>query len=87
MKKVYKYEITSWRTIIDLPQGSQILCTGLIQEKPMVWMLIPEDYRKSVQKIFYLHNTGEDVIDNVDYIGTYFFANGIVQHLFEQKKT
>lgn len=85
---IYKYplRITDHQSI-KLPKGYEILSIGLQDEQAFIWCLINKDEKEIEEVDFEIFGTGHDIsTENVmqrDFIGTYFFKNGLVFHLFK----
>lgn len=84
---IWKYELTSEQTDIDIPEGGSILCVQTQNLKPHLWIEVNPD-NNTTKRSFIIIGTGEpvfnDSIESKEYIGTFQLQNGaLVYHVFE----
>ena len=85
-KIIYKYKLKV-RDVqtIELPKDYQILCVGIQDEQPHMWVLI--DDNKPLEEVeFHTLGTGYSIPDDVEreYVSTYQMHGGsLVFHLFK----
>ncbi len=80
----YKVEIKS-EFIIEMPEGSEVLCVEVQRDAPYIWVMCDSSRRKEM-RIFGVKATGQDFgdADRTDYIGSFLLDGGsFVGHLFE----
>jgi hypothetical protein len=84
MKKIWKWSLTP-ETLIDMPEGAQILTVQDQNGQPALWALVDPDARREA-RTFKTYGTGHPVPDNPGkYIGTFQHMNGmLVFHVFEE---
>jgi hypothetical protein len=88
MKRVFKYPIQIADTILmAIPQNAEILSVQLVSNETVVYVLIDPDEPVAARKI-YCCGTGHDIKqDNLRYISTVVYRNGVlVFHFFEDQR-
>lgn len=86
MKTIYKYHVPiNDEFSLELPSGAKILCVGVQNNEPYIWVLVYSDY-EVIKRYFSWRGTGHDCsnVSSANYIGTVQLYNGqLVFHLFE----
>ena len=83
---IYKYELKTMITELELPYGSQILKAGIQNERDIfLWIQVPTENRETVYRRFYLEPTGVEVDDKLKYVDTVFEDGGkLAWHIYEK---
>lgn len=89
MKTIYKYQLAvTDQNIINIPQGSEILCVQIQGEAPCLWVLVDTE-EKPEDVLIETFGTGHEIptdmgIDRA-YIGTYQIMGGAqIYHVFRR---
>lgn len=88
MRKIFKYNLqVADETVLELPEGSDILHFDAQYDQPVLWALIDPEQKLHERRTFRMAGTGH-VIDTkpreLSYIGTAQLSGGaLVLHLFE----
>jgi hypothetical protein len=89
MKTIYKYPVSSKHSEVTIPMhwGSQILKFDVQQDKIVMWALV-DTTRPKHNRIFYLVETGEEIITkhlhSMQYYGSVLLhGDEYVLHIFE----
>lgn len=82
--RVFKYPLTPYTTVIEMPMGAKILTVQTQRGAPCIWALVNDDY-PSEERRFIVYGTGHPLCENMqEYIGTFQLDNGdLVFHVFE----
>lgn len=84
--KIFKYQLEKTdNQFIGMPQGAEILCIQVQNEKPCIWALCDPDKPIS-QRLFVTFGTNGYLPETIyrKYIGTYQLIGGkLVFHVFE----
>lgn len=88
-KTIFKYELQPY-TELELPKNAKILSVNtqknIDTECIYVWVLIDRKIKETEKRKFVTYGTGHPIPDDIhiDFIGTVFFKNGLVFHIFEK---
>lgn len=85
MKTIWKYKLTEYKTMLELPVGYEILCVNTQQfDEIYVWVRVDTKQEFSSNVTFYLVGTGREIPNNdLYYIGTVFLmGKNFVFHVF-----
>lgn len=85
--EIWKYELTSKYTDLEIPHGGEILCVQRQNKKTFIWVEVYPEAKKEIRSIIIVA-TGESITNgqysNKRYIGTFQLQQGIfVYHVFE----
>jgi len=86
-KIIWKYEISSTQTLIEMPKDAQILSVQVQNEIPCIWVLVDPEKPKN-EKVIEIFGTGHKIPCvgiNRNFIGIFQLKLGsLVFHLFER---
>lgn len=84
-QRVYKYKLQP-NAQINLPKNAKVLTVAVQNEEVFLWALVNPEEQEGEIRTFLSFGTGHDIpIDiQIDFIGTVFFKDGMVFHVFEQ---
>lgn len=84
-QRVYKYGLQP-NSQINLPKNAKILTVAVQNEEVFLWAKVNPDELEMETRTFFSFETGHDMPTHIemDFIGTVFFQNGMVFHVFEQ---
>ena len=90
MKTIYKYPLPEIINTVKLPIGYKILTAEKQGTKVFAWVLVDPSETEMVDVKFYVFYTGQSIpgneIEDLDYINTIMFDNGMfVYHIFAEK--
>jgi hypothetical protein len=85
MKVIYKYELQiKSQQVIEIPRQSKFLTLQLQDGVPCVWLEVNTNNTNTTQRVFKMHGTGHEFVNNLDvYLGT-VLINGFVWHYYEE---
>ena len=84
MKTIWKFELDFGTTVIDVPQGGEILTMQIQENIPCVWINI-ESKNDKEKRTFATVGTGHPIEFKNKYIGTYQ-QGALVWHILEVLK-
>lgn len=87
-KQIWKFEITSKYTVIEMPNDAEILTVQTQNEKPCIWALV-NPKNETETRFFETYGTGHEIECDMGvkrkYINTFQLNGGVlVFHLFER---
>jgi hypothetical protein len=84
MKTIWKWTLKP-QTVIDMPDGAQVLTVQMQHGEPQLWALV-DPVAPTVKRVFNIYGTGHSMGDRTgSYIGTFQMDGGsLVFHVFEQ---
>jgi hypothetical protein len=79
---IWKYNLTNQHTLIQMPEGAEIICIQVQDSTPCIWAIVDPN-KPLMPRHFERIGTGWDLWKNTHkYIGTYQ-EPGYVWHVFE----
>lgn len=81
---IWKFDISSFRSVVEMPKGARILTAQPQADRLMLWVLVDPNAERE-KRVFRTYPTGGHITDPVDrlvYIATIQFE-GFVYHVFE----
>ncbi|WP_297478303.1 hypothetical protein [Ferrovum sp.] len=88
LKSINKYALYEAVNEFVLPEGSKVISAGCQNDTVMIWVLVPEVYKKSHTFKVLSVGTGWqlDLDEGVEFIGTVQMPDGLVWHIFARNK-
>ena len=81
---IWKFPLLPWKTEADMPEGAQILSSGVQGDTLVVWAMV-DPSRKIRARRFNVLMTGEEFKDYQGaFIATVQLPNGIVCHIHDR---
>lgn len=86
MTTIWKYEMNYGFTVIDMPDGAEIVSVQMKGNTPCIWAIVDPDKPK-ISRSFEMFSTGHQILnypESMVYIGTCQLFD-YAFHIFEQK--
>lgn len=87
MKRIYKYPVTPYPFVLELPQEARVLTVQVQGKEPKMWVIVDPE-KQTELRAFIVIGTGHDIDEqlekNLSFIGTFQMKRGaLIFHLFE----
>lgn len=90
MTTIYKYKLQPGRTVLDLPDGAQVLTVQMQGDDACLWAMV-EPHKPTGRRFFDVYGTGHPMpADPGDYVATFQQRNEwgtLVWHVFDATRT
>lgn len=85
MKTIWKFELKIESVQeISIPKEHKILSVGVVKNIAYMWVEVMGDISKTQKVKILTIPTGQEVVQNAEFIGTLFYKEGeIIQHVFK----
>jgi hypothetical protein len=81
--KIYKYQIPTSPTVLEMPIGANIRCVHSQRENIFLWAEVDENQFETELRTFRTYFTGWDIMPGGWYVGTAFVhSDTLVYHVY-----